>query len=269
MRLGTSSPLGNSTAREWADNQIKLGCKAVVFPLDCNAPKEKIDEYKNAADEAGLMIAEVGIWRNAMSLDPDEEKANTDYCIRQLKLADCLGARCAVNVAGAMGPRWDGHYKENFSDKTWKKIVDKTREIIDAAEITNTYFSLEPMPWMFPTGPEEYLCLIEDVARERFAVHLDPINMINSADRYFNIESFLDKCIDMLGGKIRSCHIKDVHLKEEYTFQLEECAPGRGEFPLLYYMKKIDELDKDMPIILEHLSTDEDYIKYMKYLQSL
>ena len=215
------------------------------------------------------MIAEVGIWRNAMSLDPDEEKANTDYCIRQLKLADCLGARCAVNVAGAMGPRWDGHYKENFSDKTWKKIVDKTREIIDAAEITNTYFSLEPMPWMFPTGPEEYLRLIEDVDRERFAVHLDPINMINSADRYFNIESFLDKCIDMLGGKIRSCHIKDVHLKEEYTFQLEECAPGRGEFPLLYYMKKIDELDKDMPIILEHLSTDEDYIKYMKYLQSL
>ncbi|MBO4347863.1 MAG: sugar phosphate isomerase/epimerase, partial [Lachnospiraceae bacterium] len=88
-------------------------------------------------------------------------------------------------------------------------------------------------------------------------------------DRYFNIESFLDKCIDMLGGKIRSCHIKDVHLKEEYTFQLEECAPGRGEFPLLYYMKKIDELDKDMPIILEHLSTDEDYIKYMEYLQSL
>ena len=215
------------------------------------------------------MIAEVGIWRNAMSLNEDEAKANTEYCIKQLKLADYLGARCAVNVAGSMGPRWDGHYKENFTADTWKKIVDKTREIIDAAEVTNTYFTLEPMPWMYPTSPEEYLRLIDDVNRDRFAVHLDPINMINSAERYFNIENFLDKCIDLLGNKIRSCHIKDVHLKEEYTFQLEECAPGLGEFPLHYYMKKMDELDKDMPIILEHLSTDEDYIKYMKYLQNI
>ena len=60
-----------------------------------------------------------------------------------------------------------------------------------------------------------------------------------------------------------------MHLKEEYTFQLEECAPGLGEFPLKYYMEKIDELDPEMPIILEHLSTDEDYIKYMEYLKKL
>ena len=268
MRWGTSSPLSHSSAKEWAENQIKLGCKAINFPLNCETPKETIDEYKEAADNAGLMIAEVGIWRNPMA--PGEEgKINTEYCVNQLKLADYLGARCAVNVAGSIGARWDGHYKENFSKDTWNKIVSKTQEIIDKAEVKNTYFSLEPMPWMYPTGPEEYLRLIEEVNRERFAVHLDPINMINGADRYFNIESFLDKCIDMLGSKIRSCHIKDVHLKEEYTFQLEECAPGLGEFPLKYYIEKIDALDPEMPIILEHLNLDEDYIKYMKYLQEL
>ena len=269
MRLGTSSPLGHSTPEEWAGNQIKLGCRAVNFPLDCNASKELIDRYKNAAEEAGLLIAEVGIWRNAMSLDEEERKANTEYCVKQLKLADYLNARCAVNVAGAIGPRWDGHYKANFTEETRKMIVSKTQEIIDKAEPEKTFFTLEPMPWMFPTGPEEYLRLIEDINREKFAVHLDPINMINSAERYFDIEKFLDKSISLLGDKIRSCHIKDVHLKEEYTFQLEECAPGLGEFPLKYYMEKIDELDPEMPIILEHLSTDEDYIKYMEYLKKL
>lgn len=120
MRLGTSSPLKHSTAEEWAKNQAALGCAAVVFPLSCNDPDEKIIEYKYAAEKLGLMIAEVGIWRNALSLDPEERKRNMDYCVNQLRLADFLNARCAVNVAGALGPVWDGGYKENLTKDAWK-----------------------------------------------------------------------------------------------------------------------------------------------------
>lgn len=42
----------------------------------------------------------------------------------------------------------------------------------------------QPMPWMIPTGPDDYLRLTEEVDRERFAVHMDVINMINAVDRY-------------------------------------------------------------------------------------
>ena len=72
---------------------------------------------------------------------------------------------------------------------------------------------------------------------------------------------------DLLGSRIRSCHIKDVHLKEEFTLQLEECPPGEGEFPLRYYAKRINSLDKDMPVILEHLDTDAQYQHYFSYLK--
>jgi len=125
------------------------------------------------------------------------------------------------------------------------------------------------MPWMIPTGPKEYLKLIELVDRDHFAVHMDIINMTNSADRYFSPEEFIDEVAWTLGDKIRSCHIKDVHLKEEYTFQLGECAPGVGEFPLRYYVQKMNAIDPDMPVILEHLNTDEEYIKYMGYLKEV
>ena len=268
MRLGTSSPLHHNSPEEWAKNQVALGCGAVVFPVQSNGPKEKIDEYKKAAEEHDLMIAEVGIWRNALSTDMAEREKIREYCVAQLKLADYLGARCAVNVAGAYGPRWDGHYKENFTKEVRMETVKMVQDIIDRAEITNTYFTLEPMPWMIPTGPEDYLRLIEEVNRDRFAVHMDIINMTNSAARYFNAEEFVDKCAGLLGNRIRSCHIKDIHLKEEYTFQLEECAPGCGEFPLKYYVQKMNETDPDMPIILEHLNTDEDYITYMEYIKT-
>ena len=60
MRLGTSSPLKHEGPREWAENQRKLGCRTVVFPVQSNESKEKIDAYREAAENAGLTIAEVG-----------------------------------------------------------------------------------------------------------------------------------------------------------------------------------------------------------------
>ena len=269
MRLGTSSPLKHDSPEEWASNQIKLGCKTVVFPVQSNEPEQKIIAYKDAAEKAGLSIAEVGIWRNALSPDADERKANMDYCVNQLRLADFLNARCAVNVAGAFGPRWDGGYKANFSDEAWKSTVSMVREIIDRANVKNTFFTLEPMPWMIPTGPLEYVRLLETVERDRFAVHLDIINMTNSAERYFNAEEFVDECAEVLGKHIKSCHIKDVHLNERYTFRLEECGPGDGEFPLRHYVEKMNAIDPEMPVILEHLDTDEQYLKYLKVLKEM
>lgn len=269
MRLGTSSPLEHNSPEEWAENQVRLGCRCVNFPLNCNNPEDMIIRYRDEASKHDLLIAEVGIWRNALSPDSTDRKKNMDYCIGQLRLADFLGARCAVNVAGAFGQRWDGHYKENFSANAWKETVRMVQEIIDTADVKSTYFTLEPMPWMIPTGPDEYLKLIEMVDRERFAVHMDIINMTNSAERYFNAEEFVDEVTEKLGNRIRSCHIKDVHLKEEYTFQLEECAPGKGELPLRYYVQKMSSIDPDMPVILEHLNTDEEYIRYMGYLKEV
>jgi sugar phosphate isomerase/epimerase len=96
---------------------------------------------------------------------------------------------------------------------------------------------------------------------------MDIINMISSAKRYFNAEEFVDECVGVLGSRIKSCHIKDVHLSDSYTLRLEECGPGDGEFPLRYYVLKINEIDPDMPVILEHLNTDDEYIKYMEYLK--
>lgn len=267
MRLGTSSPLDHSSAEDWAANQVKLGCSTVNFPVSSDEPEDKIIAYKNAAEKAGLTIAEVGIWRNALSPDPDERRKNVDYSVNQLRMADFIGARCCVNVAGAFGPIWDGGYRENFSEEARRETVRMVREIIDRADVKHTYFTLEPMPWMIPTGPDDYLKLIEEVDRERFAVHMDIFNMVNSADRYFFAREFVEECADKLGNLIKSCHLKDVHLSEAFTLRLEECGPGDGEFPIRYYAEKMHEIDPDMPMILEHLSTDEDYLKYLAYLK--
>ena len=78
MRLGTSSPLKHNSHEEWAENQVKLGCRSVVFPLNCNDPEDLIIAYRDAAIKNGLMIAEVGIWKNALAQDSDERKKNME-----------------------------------------------------------------------------------------------------------------------------------------------------------------------------------------------
>lgn len=269
MKLGISSSLKHSSPTEWAQKQSNLGCEAVVFPVDSSTDRATIDAYVQAAADYNLHIAEVGIWRNAISLDPQEREANIAWSIAQLRLADDIKANCAVNVAGAAGPRWDGGYAENFSKETWDATIKMIQEIIDAVEPEHTYFTIEPMPWMIPTGPEQYLRLIEEVDRERFGVHMDLINMINSADRYFDMASFAKEAFELLGSQIKSCHLKDIRLLEEYTFQLQECAPGEGFFPIELYSQLASSIDPDMPMIIEHLNSDQEYADALAYVQQL
>lgn len=217
-----------------------------------------------------ITIAEVGIWRNVLAKDANERNQSLEYAIGQLRLADSIGARCCVNVAGTPhGPRWDGGYKENFDSNTRKLIIESIRTIIDEAKPCNTKFTIEPMPWMVPTGPDDYLRLIDEVERDSFGVHLDIVNMVTSPERYFGLNDFMEECFDKLGDKICSCHLKDIMLREEYTFQLRECACGKGILDIPRYAQLASSYDKDMPMIIEHLSSDEAYIASLNYVRSV
>ncbi|MDO4298486.1 MAG: sugar phosphate isomerase/epimerase [Lachnospiraceae bacterium] len=268
MRLGISSSLAHTTPEEWASNMKKLGCRSVVFPVNYTADEKVILAYEKAARAHDLQIAEVGIWRNAIDMREEKRNEAMEYSIGQLRLADRLHARCCVNVAGAVGgERWDGAYPENFSRKAWESTVRMIQELIDEVKPQNTYFTIEPMPWMYPTGPEEYLRLLEEVGRDRFAVHMDVINMINTPERYFFPERFVEHCFELLGDRIRSCHIKDILLRQEFTFQLQECACGEGTFCLERYVELAEQADPEMPMIIEHLDDDQAYVESAAYLR--
>lgn len=265
MRLGICTSLGINDPTKWAEKMTEIGCKSVIFPLNCEAKEAEIDGFVKAAKEKDLLIAEVGIWRNAIAFDEAERKKNLQYSIDQLLLAEKVGARCCVNVAGSCGPRWDGGYKDNFSKDMWNRTVKMIQTIIDEVNPKNTYFTLEPMPWMVPTGPKEYLQLMEDVARDRFAVHMDIINMINTPERYFFHDEFLEETFDLLGNQIKSCHLKDIRLLDGFTFQLQECGCGEGVFNLEHYAELATKADPDMPMIIEHLESNQAYLDSMEY----
>lgn len=268
MRLGISSGLIYDDAEKWANAHAALGLKSVVFPLDCNADKSLVKDYVQAAREKDLAIAEVGIWRNVNSSNPSEKEEMMKYAVKQLELAEEIQARCCVNVAGAIkGERWDGGYRENFSEEAWNKTVKSVQEIVDAVRPVKTKYALEPMPWMIPTGPDQYLELLSDINRDSVGVHMDIVNMINCPERYFFQEDFMTDVFTKLDGLILSCHLKDIHKKEEYTWQLEECACGEGELNIEHYARLAAAHTADMPMIIEHLHSDEEYRQSVEYVR--
>lgn len=270
MLLGVSTSFEHTSAEEWVTKHKKLGLKSVVFPLNCDESEEKTDAYAKAAKENGLCIAEVGVWRNTLSGDPAERKEMTDYAVRQLAMADRIGAKCCVNVLGTPhGPRWDGGYAKNFSAETRKEAVRMIRDIIDEVKPRNTKYSIETMPWMVPTSPDDYLRLIEEVDRDGFGIHLDLVNMVNCPERYFFLDEFMDECLEKFGKDILSCHLKDILLLQDFTFQLKECACGEGILNLKRFINKLDSLRPDIPGIIEHLKSDEEYVKSVEYVQGL
>lgn len=270
MYLGISSSLAHGSPEEWAQKHKSLGLQTVNFPVTCDDGEEVVMAYKQAADEAGLTIAEVGVWRNTLAADPEERQQWIDYAIRQLRMADAIGAACCVNVVGTpYGLRWDGGYRDNFSSELWDMAIRMIRQIIDTVRPRHTKFCIESMPWMIPSGPDEYMRLIEAVDRPEFGTHLDVVNMITSPRRYFFNDEFLEECFQKLHGTIVSCHLKDILLKPEYTFQLEECACGQGTLDIKRYIRLATAENPCMPMIIEHLTTDEEYISSVQYIRSL
>ena len=95
-------------------------------------------------------------------------------------------------------------------EDTYALSVDTVRQIIDAVNPKHTFYTIEPMPWMYPDSPDNYLKLIRDIDRPAFAVHMDYTNMINGLDKYFNSDDFIRECFQKLGPYIKSIHAKDI-----------------------------------------------------------
>ena len=266
MRLGMNFGLKAKSPEAWAEEMAGYGVKAASLPVDYHTDFHEIEGYKKAAAAYDIVIAEVGAWCNPMARDSREAAAAFEKCVEQLKLADYVGARCACNIAVAAGPVWDAYYPENYSDDFYKKTVETIQKIIETANPKNTFYAIEPMPWMVPSSPDEYLALIQHVGSDRLAVHLDMINWINSFERYRYQRQFMDEVFEKLHGRIVSCHFKDCILKNDLTFQIKEVPVGEGAFDIDYYVSKVNEEDPELPLMIEHLPTKRAYIKSMRYI---
>jgi len=236
------------------------GYRAAYCPLDEHAGDATVAAFADAARRADIVIAEVGAWSNPLSPNDETRKKAVAFCQARLDLADRIGARCCVNIAGSRGEKWDGPHPDDLTPETFDLIVETVRAIIDAVQPTRTVYALETMPWMYPDSPDSYLSLLRAIDRPgAFGVHLDPVNLVNSPERFFRNADLLRDCFAKLGPHLVGCHAKDITLAPNLTVHLDEVRPGLGGLDYRVFLSELARLDPDIPLLLEHLPGPADY----------
>ena len=243
---------------QWAKAVKAKGYAAAYCPVSPGTDEKTVKAFEKAAKDADIAISEVGAWSNPISKNEKERNEALKKCKDALALADLIGAGCCVNISGSRGQKWDGPDPENLTKETFDIIVQTTREIIDEIKPVRTFFTLETMPWAYPDSPDSYLQLIKAIDRKQFAVHLDPVNMINSPERYYNNGAFIKECFEKLGPYIKNCHAKDIRLGTNLTVHLDEVLIGTGGLDYRVFLTELSKL-KNIPLMLEHLKTADEY----------
>lgn len=269
MRIGVNDGLQYNNADEWFQLIRELNVSAVIAPMKYSDSKEVKKSYMDYIEKYHLVIGEVGIWKNPIAVDANERKAALEYSRAQLYLADEIKANCCVNIVGSTGDRWDGYHPDNYSEDTYALIIETIRSIVDEVKPKYTFYTIEPMYWMHPDSPDDYLKLLQDIDRKEVAVHLDYANMINGIERFHNRREFINECFRKLGPHVKSIHAKDLLLGSEAPCCLKEVVPGAGSIDYSQVLRLSEKLGADMPVFVEHLGDFQQYKAAVKHLRSI
>src|SRR5437016_5495962 len=116
VRLGGPIFLKSDDPRELAREHKRLGYSAALCPRAKATDAARVRQIEKAFAAENVVIAEVGAWTNMLDPDLAKRRANMEYVIERLALAETVGARCCVNIAGTFASG-HGPHPDDLSQK--------------------------------------------------------------------------------------------------------------------------------------------------------
>ncbi|QDK78064.1 sugar phosphate isomerase/epimerase [Spirosoma sp. KCTC 42546] len=266
LRLGGPIFLKSQDPDELAREHRRLQYSSAYVPAVELKDTTKIEAIQKAFAGQNVILAEVGAWVNMLDQDAEKRRKNLEYVTERLALAEAVGARTCVNIAGSYNPtRWDGPDARDLTKDYFDATVENCRKVIDAVKPKRAKFALEMMGWSLPDGPDSYLKFIKAIDRPAFGAHVDMANIINSPARYYNNTALMNETFQKLGRWIVSVHAKDIAPKDGHFM---ETMPGRGSLDYVTYIRNVTSLPQEVPLLLEHLRTADEYDEARQFVIS-
>jgi sugar phosphate isomerase/epimerase len=248
----------------------RLGYSAAYCPEVKLSDTPRIKAIADAFAKQGIIISEVGAWKNILDPDSTRRRENLAYVTERCALAEAVGARCCVDIAGSYNPTvWYGPNPKNLSREFFDATVENCRHVIDSVKPKRTKFTIEMMGWSIPDSPDSYVRLIRAVDRPAFGVHLDVCNGVNCPQRFYQNSAYIGECFGKLGRWIVSCHAKDLAWIVELNVHFQEVVPGRGQIDYTRYLTELSKLPQGAPLMMEHLKTAEEYDEAARYIRGV
>jgi sugar phosphate isomerase/epimerase len=260
LRLGAPVWVEEDDPEALARAHRARGYRAAYCPSIPLDDRERIRATAEAFARQDVVVAEVGRWVNLLDADPVTRRQNLALVTEGLALAEAVGARCCVDIAGSFSTTsWFGPHPDNLTSRFFDAAVENARAIIDAVRPRRARFCYEMMGWSLPDSAEAVLEMRKAVDRAAFAVHLDPCNLVNSPRHYYRSSALLEECYGKLGGLIASVHAKDLTWDVETSLHFREVRPGLGSLDYGEWLSCHVRYAPETPLMLEHLPSQQEY----------
>jgi sugar phosphate isomerase/epimerase len=259
IRLGGHGlPVSSEDPYAFARAHVAFGYGAAYVPPVSIGETQRLQDIEKAFVGEDVMLAEIGIWRNLITPDDAVRKANLDFAAEKLAVADAVGAGCAVSYIGSYLAGTDyAPAAENLGQEAFDACVETVRYLLDAVKPKRAKFALEMMQYSLPDSVDSYRDLIVAVDRPQFGAHFDPVNLIMTPRQYWNSGQLIRECFEKLGQWVVSCHAKDIVLHHQAALHFDEIMIGMGQLDYRAYLRELDRLPRDVPLLLEHLEDPE------------
>jgi sugar phosphate isomerase/epimerase len=256
IRLGGHGlPVGHEDFEAFARAHSTYGYGAAYVPA--TLPLEDAPAFERAFAAEDVTLAEVGIWRNLITPNEVKRKANREYAVNCLALADAVGAKCAVSYIGSYSDTDYGPDAANLGADAFDACVEAVRYLLDTVKPKRAKFALEMMQYSLPDSVDGYVDLIKAVDRPMFGAHFDPVNLVMTPRVYWNNATLIRECFAKLGEHVVSCHAKDIILHHQAALHFDETIIGEGVIDYRTYLTELAKLPREVPLMLEHLKGDE------------
>jgi len=273
MKLSAAiRPREGETYPDVARRAARLGFRGVSLGFDHRWSDRDLLAIRQAFDEAGVQIVELGCYCNFITPRDEETQRNFQRLQKALEAGAVLNCDHAVTFAGSRSPDLEepfAAHPENWADATWELLVARAWALLDAVEDLGVCLCFEPSPTTTLNSLESLTDLTADLATSRVRIALDPAAIFTPAAAQ-DTRHALAEIFSQLADTIAVARASDFRLVEAGPEPRMETVPvGQGLLHYGAYLQFIQALELDTPLIVKHQPTDDAYLAARDFLAAV
>jgi sugar phosphate isomerase/epimerase len=260
MRFGVSGEIVptnmDDITPEVARRVQELGFSGIFSRFRANDPhtttREQCVRVRDLLADHGLrMYQSTGYWQTMIHPDESARREASRTVQAALRVAGWLGTYAIDTGPGSLSPNgpWFPH-PYNYKSQARDQLLKTLRECAPVAEENGVILGLESHMLVTLKTAEIAREVLDAVGSRWVRCDFDPVNWITLEDIY-DTGSALDRMFDTMGEHIASAHAKDCVIEDRLTLHLDVVAAGKGLLDYRTFLRRMEELNPDYPVIVE------------------
>lgn len=265
MRLGMSGAFlpgrmddfTEETARRIRDLGFS-GCFTRFTDDPFQTPPARANRVRDLLAAHGLRMYQAIGYRPPL-IHPDEtvRRQAAQVLGAAVRLTKELGCRGTHTGPGSLNPRgaWFPH-PYNWTPQARDQLIKSLREVAPVAEDCGVYVGMEGHVLVTLDSAATMAEVLRAVDSPMIRCDLDPVNWI-TRETVYDTGKAITGMADTLGDLIIGGHAKDVTIEDRLVLHLSECPAGTGLLEWETFLPRIEALNPDFPLVVEHCSSEE------------